>query len=318
MVRRGDIFDDMDVFSDDDAIPTTNEPRSQPPIQTTVATSNRMGGHGGETPVSKIPVSLRTPWKKTEQVVMPYYIFLEENTITTDPVAHSYRLNSIYDCATTTTYVADPTPAADTADVSVQTPMWRTYWMQFYRYWHVVKCNYRFRIFPTTQNFAGEYVVYVYWHGLQRPPIKDGTDRIKHEFRIQHPNMRYFHMKTLNDYQAIEKGTPTTGYGVYKRDHWKTNPATISGTFVPGMIQHEVVEDELSQTWHKETEVPPTPECITIIVDKSNVNEASELKYRLEVSLEYHVQLKDLKAKYQYVTQKFGQAVLDNALQQQN
>lgn len=89
--------------------------------------------------------------------------------------------------------------------------------------------------------------------------------------------------------------------------------------FLPGKIDHEVVEDELAQVWQTASEVPPTPEVLTLIIQPSARNkETSAISYVLDVIIEYEVQLKDLKAQYQYIAQDTSVSALSNCTIQNN
>jgi hypothetical protein len=277
------------------------EMHQDPPEPEPVAAAAAGSAHGvqhGETAVEPIPtrVSLRKPWPETVQVVMPYYKILPSQTLsTTSGIANAWRLNSIYDCETITTYSADPAAVADVADATINLPMWRNYWMTFYQYWSVVKTTWRIRLRCPNLSSVEEQTAYLYFHGLQRPPLQTTAGGyIYHEHRIQHPGVIWKHIRPKHDMYSFVGHEP-------HRFLW----FEFNGTWTPGSIKHEVVEDELHQTWHKATEVPPTPEVMTLIVQPSAYNEEVEvgtnMRFIAEISLEYHVQLKDLKAAYQYV-----------------
>ena len=62
-------------------------------------------------------------------------------------------------------------------------------------------------------------------------------------------------------------------------------------------------EDEFEQTWHRLTEVPPTEEMVTFIIQQSDnypVLTTNDFKFTME--LEYVVQWKDLQYQHQYLT----------------
>lgn len=265
-----------------------------------------MGTAHGETSIDPYSFVKSTPWRRTETVKMDYYAFPSATSITTTaPAQWSYRLNSIYDCRDTSTYsdieapAVNTAPTADAADGTVNYPTWRGYWLNFYKYWTVVETKWRFRfhVIPTDQgNSDIQLMVYVYHHGIQKPPLYaeptgGANTLITHQFRRQHSGMFFFPIT----YTPNVKGESL----LVDMDR-----NACSGTWTPGSIKHEVAEDELQQIWHKQTEVPPTREGITIIVQKSPTDTyGGAVAVRCEASLQYTVQLKDLKREFQYPTQ---------------
>lgn len=252
-----------------------------------------------ETPVDNIPLHLskRTPFKKTEQAILGYQTYKAAQTLSaTTAIANCYRLNSIYDCETITTHDDDPsTITADTADATVNTPMWRNYYMNYYRFWHVVGCKWKVLIEPTSdsRDANGQYTAYLYFHGLEHPPLQTVSGAlIEHKYRKQHPGVMWKHF-TCNEEFWTSGVVPNV----------KNRFVEFSGFWKPGMIKHEVAEDEMVETWHKATEPPPTPELMTIMVQPGPRNgaAATTLKYRVYIELEYYTQFKDLKTIYQWV-----------------
>lgn len=268
-----------------------------------------------ETPVDDIPLHLsrRNPFRKTEQAILGYTSYTPLQTCSaTEAVGRCYRLNSIYDCESITTHTPNPaTTTSDTADATVQTPMWRNYYMNFYRFWHVVGCRWKVTIEPShTVNVEnGQYTAYLYFHGLEHPPTKTVSGvQINHQYRIQHPGVQWKHFYPGEATQSTIGGNPappdTFQYiNTTVTQNSKRNVCTFSGFWKPGMIHHEVGEDEHIQTWHKEIEVPPTPELLTVLIQPGPRNEApaSSLTFRIYIELEYYTQFKDLKTIYQWV-----------------
>ncbi len=265
------------------------------------ATSTGRGTRHGETAVSNIPYSLRTPWPHTQQVTMRWRSRLTNASYSPTSVAQfQFRLNSIYDCFRNTndTGGSEATATADTADATVNTPTWRNYWMNYYNYWTVVRSRYKCNIWLAEPNGGSidnanrdvQGMVYVYHHGLQFPPALAATNTpVLHEHRVDHEGMYYF---------------PITFTPQAKGTSFLQDMKTFTGDYTPGSIKHEVVEDELHQTWHKATEVPPTPEILNVIVQKAPVSDfGGTVSVRMEVEIEYDVQLKDLKQQFQYPTQ---------------
>lgn len=256
----------------------------------------------GETAVDPIPTRIYNPFRKTEQVFMKYY---KRGTLSpasgalgsTSCTAETFRLNSIYDIQTLSAFVQDPTPAADAADGTVNTPTMREYWSNFYRYWTVTKCHYKIHFWSNTVHGSGEFVGYVYFHGQQHPPVRNylADTRVEHFVRKSHPNM-YF-----KKFHSIPPGS-AGGSEINPWDKQHNLIKTVEGTFVPGSINNLVSEDDYQETWHKMTEVPSHRELLTIMTQRTE--RSSDITYNMQYNLEliYEVQLKDLKAQYEFLT----------------
>lgn len=287
--------------------PTTQQPEA---ARAAGAGSPTVGGRHGETGVDMINYTKFHPFKRTEQVLMPFF-FRGQYVLSAGQnfAAHiSWRLNSIFDIITTTGYTAiDPNVTPVTADQpdginSREVPGMREYWKQFYNYWHVVKCEWQFYyrsknlIIPaadTANQDRNEYQLFFYEHGLQIPPLSQtiGTQQlIPWYIRKYHPHVRKANIK-----QHVDD------------DHLGETWQVMKGTFRPGDIQHEVCEDEFTRTWHKWDTVPPTAEKLTIMLqrqDHCSTNASYEMDYYME--MQFTVQLKDLKAQYEFITEATG------------
>lgn len=280
---------------------------------------SRDGVAHGETSISPYKSAIRSPWQPTVTCIHHFYAAHGSSLVTpTAPAVWRYRLNSIYDCRDTGVYADNEppsTPVADAADGAVQTPTWRGYWSAYYNYWTVLSCKYRmrFKIVPADVNNKDvELMVYVYHHGIQNPPLfadptatGNGTTLVEHQYRRQHKGMYYFPIRYH----------PDTGFN----DCNQFDKNSCSGEWTPGSIQHEVQEDELHQVWQKITEVPPTREGLTFIVQRSPVGVyGGNVQVFPEISLEYTTQWKDLKRQFQYPTQISSTPAVGNAPAQTN
>lgn len=276
------------------------------PMERAVGAGPTSGGAHGETGVEMINYTKFHPFKRTEQVLMPYYT---SNTLTypanaTSAVALTFRLNSIYDIihAGATFSNIDPNvtpPTADTPDAALsrEVPMMREYWKQFYSYWHVVKCEWKFSYLPSIINMTTnlQNQLFFYEHGIQYPPLTQtvaGTAKlIPWHVRQYHPHVR---QQTIKNHGADQQ----------LHSNWQT----VSGTWRPGDIQHEVAEDELTRVWHKFEAVPPTAEKLTIMLQSMDGQPLDAGTYNLKYKMEMHytVQLKDLKTQYEFITEASG------------
>lgn len=284
-------------------------------------------GHHGETQVTKKTTRFN-PIDETEQVIMPYRtignMVCESNqrfaTVLT------FRLNSIYDIIqeslTNANYNTEKTPGPeiqpDIGTGVIQVPHYREYWKKLYNYWHVIKCDWTFHFRPSaryTETENVDYCLIAYEHGLQTPPTyaslggsPEVVENIPWFIRKYHPHTR---MQPIQVFKA--------GADDHITDTWQS----MSGSFKPGNIAHEVVEDEFNQIWHKWTEVPPTAEKLTIMLqpkdrsmDTDGYKLFNALTIRYVMTMEYTVQLKDRIHTFQYLTQGTDFPVTDNILQQ--
>lgn len=251
-----------------------------------------------ETDVDYIPfkVSRLLPWKPTEQVIMPYYQYSAGNALSaTAAIGFTWRLNSVNDVlAGASIYSADPAAAAQTGTNPGEVPMFRDYWFNFYKYFTVVKCEYRLRVRPGSNSNVGQMTAYLYEHGQQFPPLSYSSPAtlIPHHVRLTHPGMRYKHILTHD--------APGSGVDKNYNSLW----TEFYGTFTPGSIKHEVEEDAFINTWTKTGDMPAQFDLLTLMVQPSPVNAATvtDMTFAYEITMKYYVQLKDLYAQYQYPT----------------
>lgn len=267
---------------------------------------------GSETAVDPWSMAKLRPFAETQNTIMPYVargtIAIATGTAASSVGSFAFRLNSIYDCMTITTYAADPTPAADTADGTVNTPLMQKYWSTYYRYWTVVKSMYKIRMW-IEEVAEQELSVWVYHNGQQQPPLvtAGGTLNVSDYIRETH---RHAHKKTMTNTPTAQG---TSYYGEKGHVH-------ISGGYQPGpfSVVNDVAEDEYKETWHRTTEVPSLREVCTVIIQRSDMQRfittgtAVNVKYELEIV--YHVQWKDLNVLYQYPTDESDFAAVTDYL----
>lgn len=292
---------------------------------------------GGETQVEDLGYAIYRPFPNTNQVLMPFHgkgawsITSASTTAGLDWI--KIRLNSIADifnsAATRTEITVDPV-TEDTLAGTATTPIMRDYWASIYKYYHVVACKYKVTYhMQTTSRTKAQAMVYEYMHGQQDPPITDGgsTNIIPHAYRQHHPHVR---CKTLNTnggfgQQEIDvPGTttdPTTDlFGIEPfQPNWVNNSVTFEGIWKPGMVKHEVIEDELNEVWTTFAKTPKQYENLTFMITHSPYGEGVvNMQGDIYVDLEYVVQLKDLKLAYQYINNETSIAAVTNYSNQTN
>ena len=297
--------DPPNVIPDDDDMNGIPTPTTAPPTAGgTTNIASRLGKN--ETAIDPFGSIFRKPFHRTVTVSMPYqqHGTFAATLDTPNAYALTYRLNSIYDIQSNDfsfTAVTSGAPTADTSDASPQTAMYRSYWADLYKYWTVVAAKYTLMVWLEDAPTSGQgnerkgVTVFQYEHGRQGPPLYTSTGPnvlVPGFYREQHPNMK-------------ESKTLTAKNAYTDRIGWD-DKIEFTGYYTPGAIDHQVIEDEYAQTWHKVTEVPPTEEMVTFVFQKPDLllGLSVDLKYCFDC--EYIVQWKDLAWKHDYVTPDSG------------
>lgn len=274
--------------------PDVNDPMTGQKSASTGAPGGSTMSHG-ETGIDPWRNARLNPFNKTQNTILPYYQQSSGSLSNVNTEAGMFtftiRMNSIWDILTNRTYEPNPTVVADAADGTIQVPIMRQFWIQLYDYWTVVDMHWKVRFWSEDEGFQ-EIEIFEYKHGMQFPPQVDGTGTtgtlLRRKYRMMHPNMRYKTFRLRNsastEKDPFDKTCEFTGHYNYQQSY------------------NAVAEDELAQTWHKLTEVPPMREQLTYMVQRSerspNGSAAITIKYDME--LVYHVQWKDLKAVVEY------------------
>ncbi|KAH9124338.1 hypothetical protein LEN26_008350 [Aphanomyces euteiches] len=252
---------------------------------------------GSESGVDPFYAPRLRPFMDTQNTILPYYksglsLTLASGATSTAVKNFTIRINSIWDILTTVTYAEDPAPAAATADGTNETPIMREWWQNIYRYWTVLRADYKVR-FWTNDKTDQEADIWCYHHGQQVPPITQGGSGgapLYSKYRRLH---RHAHFKTLGTFNSA-----TTENGLFRKQ------VTFTGTYKPGnnTIHNDVFEDEYKETWHRTTEVPSLHEMVTFIAQRSERSgTGTDLVINYDVEVVYHVQWKDLESKFQYL-----------------
>lgn len=280
----------------DNPPPPDNGDVNDPMNGTTARAAGATGKYGShsETGIDAWKNAKLRPFPMTQNAILPYYANSSGllTTVQTEAGMFTFtiRLNSIWDVLTSRTHVEDPAVTADSADASVNVPIMRNYWIQLYQYWTVIRCEYKVR-FWTEDRGHQELEIFEYKHGLQTPPVVNGSGTtgglLWRKYRMMHPRMRFKSMQlrptAMTEKDPFERAIVFTG-------DWNYNES-----------YNHVAEDELAQTWHKETEVPPQREQVTFLVQRSERSPfANNVTVKYDVEVVYHVQWKDLKARMEY------------------
>lgn len=313
---------DMDIDNEG-----TTPIATQAAVAATTANKNGRMGSAGETPISPYDfVQIGIP--KTITTRLPFRLKTTRSLPTnTAPLGLAFRTNSIYDVVGSAAYVANPAATADGAVTPFETPKWRKYFTDRYAYWTVLGCDYKVMFRQTQTNASvtvatanpqehAEYDVFMYKAGLQKPPLLSpgSTQMVPKEWKLMHTGVEYDVIEAITK-EITYSTTGSTPSGVTLRNN-KGKWTVFQGHCGPNTYNHEVVEDELAQRWHKTSEVPPTPEQLIFHIQPGEWNfgtpDAGRL-FEVIVELTYLVQFKDLRADLQYPTQStvFDQVGID-------
>lgn len=211
------------------------------------------------------------------------------------------RMNSVYDVlkakggdswTTSGGYTADPTPTAASVSGTAEKPYWRDYWMQFYEYWTVLECRYNIKVWNFTDSEDRNLAVFHGYTGIQEPPIYLDPAAGTPAFCTYDDFRRY---KGFS-HQIVQSQANAWDHNRYH----KLRCTKIRGVYHPGDGTHEVVEDELAQTWVRGDAVPKENNNLTLILVTTPGSSSGEVSYRYDIELEYVVQFKDMKVDWQF------------------
>lgn len=248
--------------------------------------------HGKETPITQESTILR-PFPQAINGLMPYYktgsfTIAALNTAAAQGVVQ-FRMNSPYDILVDdTAYTADPAAGADTRDTNRESAMMYGYYSQIYKYFSCLKSHWRIRFWTVSTAAQQEIGIWKYYHGKQNPPYVDASsNRILDKYRMMHrgAEQRKFPVPNTGN-------TDISAYG---------HGIVYHGNYVPGMVDHEVAEDNYTETWHAVDTVPSLREAATYIVNRTDRSTyATEIIVHWDLEIVYDVQWKDLKAEYEF------------------
>ena len=186
---------------------------------------------------------------------------------------------------------------ADTADATVEKPYWRDYWAQFYEYWTVVECRYKIRVWNTTN--VNDRVLGVFWGytGIQQPPLTVSGGSLTTDVDLTYDSFR----RWKGFKSALVHAAPDNAGARINPLYSDNYAVVIKGVYHPGNGTHEVVEDELAQTWIRGDAVPKEQNNLSIIITRGPMTTtATAMSYRARIELGYVVQYKDQKEIWQF------------------
>lgn len=246
--------------------------------------------------------------------ILPYWQQINNQNVAyaIGPIIY-IRMNSIYDIIKTDggfvnwATSADPNPVADTPDSAgtpiLEAPYWRKWWAQFYEYWTVTECRWKLTFQQNAETNDRSLAVGYGYTGLQKIPHIDNTSGTPLGLTCQDykrfKGFKWKYGRTLTSRSGSEVN------GLAEREHKHDNLMSIQGVYHPGDGSHEVIEDELAQTWVRGDAVPKEQNLLAVILRQSplspvQLDVTGAISVTIRIELEYVVQYKDIKAKWQF------------------
>ena len=227
-----------------------------------------------ETPISPYP-TLTYGLQETHTTILPWTGWLSANELDyATPVQLPIRMNAIHDMVPITTgtdpaagvsYPSKglygskrahnngrshrPFPAtfASASTSPTERPQWREYWRQLYDYYTVLACHYEIVIHNPAQ--TGSFYEPVIC-GVQFDSYSDtatSTGNVMPQTRLiealNYKNIRWYNIE---------------GQSIAEQQQGDNNIQIVRGTYKPGMIKHNIVNDGDVKTWTKTDGTLPT------------------------------------------------------------
>lgn len=234
--------------------------------------------------------------------ILPYEATVSQTSLATTQGQRNsmfqIRMNSIYDVLrTTTAWVSNPNPVADSPDATVNIPYWRGHWDQYYEYWTVLECRYKIRVWNTTKVNDRDLGVFWGYTGIQQPPLTESGGAAITDTDLTFDTFR----RWKNFKQKLVKTMPADAGAQIIPRYADDYCVQIYGVYKPGDGVHEVVEDDLAQRWVRGNAVPKEQNNLSIILTRApQTTGTTAMSFEMRVELEYVVQYKDQKEIWQF------------------
>nr|QTE04024.1 MAG: capsid protein [Ciconia boyciana parvo-like hybrid virus] len=311
-------LDDMEVDRDGRTDPQDN--------QLAVGASAMSGGGGiqgqsKETPIS-IPPSITYGLQETHTTILPWTGYVSVvNLDYAAPVQLPIRMNGVNDLMPLTTlsnpaqgaafggkgiygakategnlrsYYDFPANFAAGSTDPTERPAWREYWFSLYDYYTVLKCHWEIVVDNPTSYGTGAFPILV---GSQYDSYSDtatSTGNVMPLTRLIE-TMAFKGLKWEN----------CSGFTVREQQGRDNNQLILSGTWMPGMVKRNIVNDGDVKTWTQTNgTIPNLKEILTtnfFLHPLAHTSVAGTvINANVQINLKYVVQLKDLKLQARY------------------
>nr|WCR62124.1 MAG: capsid protein [Parvoviridae sp.] len=311
------LLDDMEIDRNGETDPQDNQ-------LALAATSSGGGGIQGqskETPIS-IPPSITYGLQETHTTILPWNGWVSVvNLDFAAPVQLPIRMNGVNDIMPITTlsnpavgaafggkgiygakaseanarsqigFPAEFTPASTDP---TERPAWREFWFQLYDYYTVLKCHWEIIVDNPTNYSSGAFPILV---GTQYDSYSDtatSTGNVMPLTRLIEA-LAFKGMRWEN----------CSGYTIREQQGRDNNQLVLSGTWMPGMVKRNIVNDGDVKTWTKtDGNIPNLKEILTVNFYQHplahTVNTGTVTNANVQMNLKYVVQFKDLKLQARY------------------
>lgn len=311
------LLDDMEIDRDGRADPQDNQ----------LALAANSGGGGGiqgqskETPIS-IPPSITYGLQETHTTILPWTGWV--SCVALDyaaPVQLPIRMNGVNDILPFTTlsnpaagaafgakgiygakasevnsrsFIDFPANFAPGSTDPTERPAWREFWFQLYDYYTVLKCHWEIIVDNPTSYTLGAFPILV---GTQYDSYSDtatSTGNVMPLARLIEA-IAFKGMKWEN----------ASGYTVREQQGRDNNQLVLSGTWMPGMVKRNIVNDGDVKTWTKtDGTIPNLKEILTANFYAHPLAHAAAagtvINVNVQMNVKYVVQFKDLKLQARY------------------
>lgn len=214
-------------------------------------------------------------------------------------------------------------PARFTASATEGTerPAWREYWAQLYQYYTVLATEWEFIIVNPcqpydTQNVTGSLPILTSLSSVT-DPTPDSSTLAYNDPAVKIPQRQIANAVAGIQYDSYSATATSTGNVMpltyyeevrnYKNIRWErikdgNGTSIIKGTYRPGDIKRNIVNDGDVKTWSAVGASPTTlSEILTLNLWQDPLNNTDQnVSVNMEVNIKYIVQFKDLKLQARY------------------
>lgn len=302
----------------------------QPP--TTMGDGVGDGGGSGnaqglkETPVDNPYVVYRGPPDYTF-ASLPYVESRMQNLPNTLSADHIYRMTSVYDCRLETVSTDFNAGIGQhivflEGEAAQRKARWFDYYAGMYNYYHVIGCQYNVFI----ENYQGEPLwVYQMFYNDTQPNVAATNEDMQlwPGVRYKYLDRRFLaitsngQMETnehVDNEEFMETGTNPTGLN-FETTNMVSNDGNsklvFSGEYKPGQFRRDIHLDSEVENWTAVSTNPSLPEKLLIRlkhpsehVTSNSAGFGQEMKYKIQVKLNYLVEFKELSQHLKFPVQR--------------
>lgn len=310
-------LDDMEVDRDGRVDAQDN----QLAVSAARSSGGGLEGQSKETPIS-IPPTITYGLQETHTTILPWTGWV--SCISADyvaPIQLPIRMNAVNDIMPITTlsnpavgsafglkgiygskvsesnqrsYIGFPAEFTPSSTDPTERPAWREFWFQLYDYYTVLKCHYEIVIDNPTNYPIGAFPLLI---GTQFDSYSDtatSTGNVMPQTRL----VEALAFKGL-------RWENLSGYTVREQQGRDNNQVVIAGTYMPGMIKRNIVNDGDVKTWTRtDGTLPNLKDILTVNIYQHPMAHTGTVgtvsNCNVQITCKYVVQFKDLKLQARY------------------